>query len=57
MKRYFLDFLHASATTTVLGCRVTGGSTGVVRACAVGVALDGGSTDLPDAGYILRTFR
>lgn len=49
--------LDATATTTVLGCRVTAANAGVVRACAVGIALDGGSTDLPDAGYVLRTFR
>lgn len=36
-------------------CRVTAANTAVVRLC--GHTGDGGATDVPDAGFTLRTFR
>lgn len=49
--------LGADAPNLVMGCRVTATNAGTFRACAVGTSADGGSTDLPDSGYTLRSFR
>ncbi len=49
--------LHESGATTVFTCRVSSANTAVIRACANGTATDGGSTDLPDASYVVRTLR
>lgn len=46
-----------STPNLVLGCRVAAANAAVFRACAVGTAADGGLSDLPDAGYTVRTYR